>query len=44
VRASQQRGVYSYIPTEPGRSADADKIEAVMATWESMAQEAPVSV
>jgi 5,5'-dehydrodivanillate O-demethylase len=33
-----------YVPTEPGRSADADKIEAVMATWDSLAQKAPVSV
>jgi len=33
-----------YVPTEPGRSADADKIEAVMETWESLAEKAPVSV
>jgi hypothetical protein len=32
-----------YVPTEPGRSADADKIEAVMATWESLAEKAPVT-
>ena len=32
-----------YIPTEPGRSADADKIEAVMATWDSLSEPAPVT-
>jgi 5,5'-dehydrodivanillate O-demethylase len=32
-----------YVPTEPGRSADADKIEAVMATWDTLAEKAPVT-
>jgi 5,5'-dehydrodivanillate O-demethylase len=36
--------VWRYIPTEPGRSADADKIEAVMETWDTLAEKAPVSV
>jgi hypothetical protein len=31
------------VPTEPGRSADADKIEAVMATWDTLAEKAPVT-
>jgi len=42
--ASQRPSVARYIPTEPGRSADADKIEAVMATWESLAQKTSAAV
>jgi 5,5'-dehydrodivanillate O-demethylase oxygenase subunit len=44
IEAFHYRGPARYVPTEPGRSADAEKIEAVMATWESLAQKAPVSV
>jgi hypothetical protein len=42
--ASQIGHVSRYIPTEPGRSADADKIEAVMATWDTPAQKTPATV
>jgi 5,5'-dehydrodivanillate O-demethylase len=41
---SQRPGEFRYVPTEPGRSTDADKIEAVMATWESLAQRTPANV
>jgi 5,5'-dehydrodivanillate O-demethylase len=44
VLAGQRTAASRYVPTEPGRSADADKIEAVMATWETLAEKAPVSV
>jgi 5,5'-dehydrodivanillate O-demethylase len=30
----------SYVPTEPGRSADAEKIEAVIATWQALRERA----
>jgi 5,5'-dehydrodivanillate O-demethylase len=41
--ASQIGRISRYVPTEPGRSADADKIEAVMATWDTLAQPAPAA-
>ncbi|HWC30351.1 MAG TPA: hypothetical protein VG845_09745, partial [Dehalococcoidia bacterium] len=40
---SQNAGAGRYIPTEPGRSADADKIEAVIGTWETLMQPAPAT-
>jgi len=44
IESFRYRGPAKYVPTEPGRSADEEKIEAVMATWESLEQKAPVSV
>jgi 5,5'-dehydrodivanillate O-demethylase len=41
---SQRTTISRYVPTEPGRSADADKIEAVMATWDTLAQKTPATV
>jgi 5,5'-dehydrodivanillate O-demethylase len=41
---SQRSPAPRYVPTEPGRSADADKIEAVMATWETLAQKTSAAV
>lgn len=38
------RGSTRYVPTEPGRSKDAEKIEAVMKTWEVAAQKTAATV
>lgn len=40
LEASRFRGGFTYVPTEPGYSRDAAKIEAVMETWKTLA--APV--
>jgi 5,5'-dehydrodivanillate O-demethylase oxygenase subunit len=44
IESFRFRGSTRYVPTEPGRSKDADKIEAVMATWEQAAQKAAAPV
>ncbi len=44
IESFRFRGSTRYVPTEPGRSKDADKIEAVMKTWEQAAQKATAAV